>query len=195
MLVPSSDRVHQAVLIASTLSFCWVAMMAVHEFGHITNASLSGGRVSQVVLRPLALSRTDFAANPHPLFTAWGGALWGILIPILIWLVFRRFSQRFTFLAAFFTGFCLIANGAYLAGGAALSRSGGDDAGVILQHGGQRWQLLLYGLPAVALGFWFWNGLGPHFGLGRAKGHVDRAAAWAMTGLLLLTIMAELLRS
>jgi hypothetical protein len=195
MLVPSKDRLHQALLIASTLGFCWLAMMAVHELGHVVNASLSGGRVSQVVLHPLAFSRTDFAENPHPLFVAWGGALWGILIPTAMWLIFRRFCRRFAFLAAFFAGFCFIANGAYLAGGAMLSRAGGDDAGVILQHGGQRWQLLLVGLPAMALGLWLWNGLGPHFGLGRPAGRVDRKAASAMTGLLLLAIMAELLSS
>jgi hypothetical protein len=130
--------------------------------------------------------------NPHPLFTAWGGAGWGIVLPLLIWAIFRRFFPRYSFLAAYFTGFCLIANGAYLAGGSFLS-GGGDDANVILQHGGARWQLLLYGIPAIATGLWFWNGLGPHFGLGHARGIVDRSAALGMTGLLLLIIMAEII--
>ena len=142
-------------------------------------------------LHPLAFSRTDFAENPHPLFTAWGGALWGIAIPLLLWAIFRRFLKRYAFLAAFFAGFCLIANGAYLVGGSFLP-GGGDDAGVILQHGGFRWQLLLYGIPAVAAGLWLWNGLGLHFGLGQAHGKVDRSAAWGMTGLVVLIILTEI---
>jgi hypothetical protein len=145
-----------------------------------------------IVLHPLLFSRTDFAENPRPLFVAWGGAWWGIVIPVLIWVIFRRFFKRYSFLAAFFAGFCLIANGAYLAGGS-LFLGGGDDAGVIVQHSGERWQLLLYGLPTVAAGLWFWNGLGPHFGLGQAQFNVDRTATWGMTGLLSLIIMVEIM--
>jgi hypothetical protein len=187
------SRFHQALLIFSTIASSWLAMMGVHEFGHVMNAWLSGGTVSRVALHPLVFSRTDFVRNPQPLFTAWGGALWGIAIPILIWVICRRFFKRYAFLAAFFAGFCLIANGAYLAGGSFLTRVGGDDAGVILQNGGERWQLLLYGLPVVAAGLWFWNGLGANFGLRKEQGEVDRTAAWGMTGLLLSIIMVEIL--
>ena len=112
------NRLHQTLLIFSTIGFCWLAMMAAHEFGHVINAWLTGGRVMHIVLHPSFFSRTDFAENPQPLFVAWGGAFWGIVIPLLIWVVFRRFFKRYAFLAAFFAGFCLIANGAYLAAGA-----------------------------------------------------------------------------
>jgi hypothetical protein len=184
-------RFHQTLLIFSTFAFSWLAMMAVHELGHIINGSLSGGRISRVVLHPLVFSRTDFSENPHSLFTAWGGGLWGIAIPLIVWAVFRRYFKRCAFLAAFFLGFCSIANGAYLAGGSFFP-AGGDDAGVILQHGGAVWQLLLFGIPAVAAGLWFWNGLGPHFGFGQAHGIVDRSATWGMMGLLISAILLEI---
>jgi hypothetical protein len=185
------NRLYQMMLIVSTVGLSWLAMMAVHEFGHVIDAWLSGGRIAKVVLHPLVFSRTDFAENPHPLFVAWGGAAWGIALPVLLWLIVRRFIKRYAFLAAFFAGFCLIANGAYLAAGS-FFRGGGDDAGVILQHGGERWQLLLFGLTATAAGLWFWNGLGNHFGLAEARGQVDRTAAWVVAGLLLTIILLEI---
>jgi hypothetical protein len=187
-------RFHQALLIFTTLAFSWLAMMAVHELGHIINGCLSGGRISHVVLHPLVFSRTDFSENPHPLFTAWGGGLWGATIPMIVWAIFRRYFKRYASLAAFFLSFCSIANGAYLAGGSFFP-AGGDDAGVIIQHGGAVWQLLLFGIPAVAAGLWFWNGLGTHFGLGQAHGTVDRTAAWGMTALLILVILMEMISS
>jgi hypothetical protein len=188
------NRLHQIQLIFSTIALSWLAMMAVHELGHAVNGWLTGGKVSRVVLNPLEFSRTDFAENPHPLFTAWGGAMWGIVLPVLLWMLFHQFFMRYAFLAKFFAGFCLIANGAYLAAGSLLT-SGGDDAGVIMQHGGARWQMLLYGLPTVAVGLWFLNGLGPQFGLGKSQGIIDRTAAWGMTGLLILIILMEVLGS
>jgi hypothetical protein len=37
-------RVHQIVLIVSTLVFSWLGMMAVHEAGHVLAAWLTGIR-------------------------------------------------------------------------------------------------------------------------------------------------------
>jgi hypothetical protein len=48
----------------------WLLMQAVHESGHVLGARLGGGTVAQVVLHPLTISRTDLAANPHPLLVA-----------------------------------------------------------------------------------------------------------------------------
>ena len=56
------------VLIVATGALSWLAMMIVHEFGHVLHAWFSGANVVKVVLHPLAISRTDVAPNPHPLF-------------------------------------------------------------------------------------------------------------------------------
>ena len=42
-------RFHQLLSIASILAVSWLAMMAVHEFGHVVGAYLTGGHVERVV--------------------------------------------------------------------------------------------------------------------------------------------------
>jgi hypothetical protein len=87
------ERMHRRILgILSALSrvlavvfllyASWLAMMAIHELGHVLHAWLSGGTVSLVYLRPFEFSRTDLSVNPHPQFVAWGGPLWGCVIPL-----------------------------------------------------------------------------------------------------------------
>ena len=88
----------------------------------------------------------------------------------------------------FFTGFCLIANGAYIGIGS-FSKIG--DAGDMMRHGSPIWSLWLFGVLTFPLGLYLWNGLGPHFGLGARKGKVDHRAAYFSCGLLLLTLILE----
>ncbi|MEX2114462.1 MAG: hypothetical protein WD845_14810 [Pirellulales bacterium] len=160
-------RTQQILLIVFLLGVSWLAMMAVHEFGHVLHAKLSGGQVERVVLRPLQISRTDVSPNPHPQFVAWGGAIWGTILPLALLAVVRITARPYTYLAAFFAGFCCLANGLYLAAG---SFAGVGDAGDLLRHGAARWQLWLFGVPVSILGLWLWNGLGPHVGFGPANG-------------------------
>jgi len=189
---PSSvkNRFFQALLIAATTVASWLLMMAFHECGHVLNGWLSGATLLHVDLPPWGFSRTDFSENPHPLFTAWGGVVTGCLLPLTIFLCVRAALPRYTYLARWFAGFCLIANGAYLIGGI-LHEGRADDGGVILQNGGAPWQLAFVSIPAVALGLYLWNGLGPNFGLGAGNGNVDHRAAVTMTVLLLVIVSME----
>jgi hypothetical protein len=176
------------LLIATTIALSWLLMMAVHELGHVLHAWFSGGVVQRVVLHPLSISRTDVAPNPHPQFVAWGGAIWGALIPLGLLGVGSYLIPKYRFLLAFFAGFCCLANGLYLAAG---SFTGAGDAGVLLRHGAATWQLVLFGLPLCAVGLWLWNGLGASFGYGPAAGNVDRrlimSLALALTFWILIT--------
>jgi Peptidase M50B-like len=182
-------RQHQAMLILSTLALCWLAMQAVHELGHVLGGVLSGGRIKAVVLQPLEISRTDLSDNPHPLFVAWIGPLVGVALPGLAAAVAKWRETRWTYLAQFFAGFCLIANGAYLGVG---SFQGVGDAGDLMRLGTPNWVLWSFGLVAVAAGLWSWNGLGSAYGLGKARGQVDRTAAYLVFVLLVVTIALEL---
>ncbi len=83
-------------------------------------------------------------------------------------------ARPYTYLAAFFAGFCCLANGLYLGAG---SFGGVGDAGDLLRHGAARWELWLFGVPVSILGLWLWNGLGPQFGFGPANGQVDLRVA------------------
>lgn len=181
-------RLHQVVLIVSTLAFSWLAMMAVHEAGHVLGALLTGGTVARVVLRPLTISRTDLATNPEPLFVVWAGPVFGVLAPLIAWIGAQLARLPGWYLGRFFAGFCLIANGAYLGVG---SFDGVGDAGDLLRHGASIWQLWLFGAVCVPLGFLLWHRLGVNFGLGEAKGTVSIPTAYACLGALatMVTLM------
>lgn len=168
------NRVCQVLLIASTLCCSWLSMIGLHEAGHVLHAKLSGGRVARVILAPTVSARTELAHNPHPLFVAWGGGVWGVLVPVGVWAALRAVRHRYAWLAAFLAGFCGIANGAYLGVGAWFPAG---DAADLLRLGAARWQLTLFGLTATVTGFCLWNGLGPYFGLGPAAHPIDRKAA------------------
>ncbi len=160
-------RQHQFLLIVATLAFSWLAMQAVHELGHVAAACVSGGQVEQVVLYPTTISYTRLGNNPYPLFVAWMGPVVGAALPVVAFVIARGCRLRLWYVFQFFAGFCLIANGAYLAFG---SFDGVGDAGDILRHGAHIWLLWLFGLITIPIGLWLWYGLGPYFGLGANAG-------------------------
>jgi hypothetical protein len=179
------SRLHQVVLIASTLALSWFAMMAVHESGHVLGAWLTGGSVARVVLHPLTISRTDLSINPQPFLVVWAGPLFGIAAPLILWIIAQLSRVPFWYLLRFFVGFCLIANGAYLGVG---SFGHVGDAGDLLRHGAPMWQLWLFGAICVPAGFLLWHGLGPNFGLGSADGYVNIPTAYGCLIVLIVTV-------
>jgi hypothetical protein len=185
-------RQHQALLIGSTLVFSWLAMQVVHELGHVFGAWLSGGTVVDIVLHPTTISHTQLAENPHPLFVAWMGPLVGVAVPTAALCIARNRRTRGWYLFQFFAGFCLVANGAYIAFGS-INRIG--DAGEMLRHGTPSMLLWLFGAITIPSGLWLWHGLGSHFGLREARGQMDPRAAYVMTLFALAAIVAELLFS
>jgi hypothetical protein len=164
----------------------WLAMMTVHEFGHVAHAWLSGGHVERVVLNPAAFSRTDLAHNPHPLFVAWGGVVWGSAIPICVWLAAARAKVRCAFLLRFLAGFCLIANGAYLATAAALPVG---DALDLVRLGAPVWGLALAGTAGVVGGLALWSPLGANFGM---RENPVEPQAFAIAGGFLVIVAAAM---
>lgn len=163
-------------------------MMIVHESGHVLAAWLTGGRVTGVVLHPLAFSRTDLAENPHPAFVTWGGLVWGSVMPVGAWLVARLAGWSWAFLLRAFAGFCLIANGAYLASAAVVPVG---DAEYLIRLGTPLWMMVPLGLAGIVGGLAMWNGLGPKFGLGR-DATVDRAALLTMGASLVVLLVGML---
>jgi hypothetical protein len=179
-------RLHQVILIASTVLGSWLGMQAVHELGHVLGAWLSGGRVARVVLHPLTISRTDLAHNPRPLVVVWAGPVLGVLLPLMLWGIAAAARMPGAFVLRFFAGFCLIANGAYIGVGS-FDRIG--DCGEMLRHGSQPWQLWLFGVVTVPAGFWLWHRQGPHFGLGPAHGKVSPGVAYASLAACVLLLI------
>ena len=188
---PTHERFWQILLIVGTVGFSWFGLQAVHELGHVLHAWYSGGTVVEVVLHPTSLSHTLVVPNPCPRFVAWGGPIWGCLLPLALWGVVRVSARRYEPLARFFAGACLVANGVYL--GASVFAGGNQlDGPAILAAGGSIWSILLFSLVTVVLGFFLWNGLGPHYGLSKNRQPIDRHAALIAAIACMLMVAAEM---
>ncbi len=180
-------RVIQSALIAATAVVCWLGMQDIHECGHCLGALATGGTIRQVVLNPLTISRTDLGVNPHPLAVVWSGPVLGVLFPLAFWALAAATGLRGSFVARFFAGFCLIANGTYLLVG---SISGAGDCGDLIRNGSPFWQLWLFGLLAIPLGLRLWHRQAANFGFGSAGQPVAASVAYLaiLTALLLLSL-------
>ena len=188
----SMQRLHQFVFVVSLITLCWLAMMAVHEFGHVVGAMATGGIVERVVLHPLTISRTDVTPNPHPAIVVWLGPVLGCLIPAAIWLSIPRRYFNVRNIALFFTGFCLLANGTYIAIGS-FDRVG--DCGVMLRHGSPLWTLLLFGAVTIPTGLYVWHRLGSVRQFLADPSSIDPVLAYALLGALFFLLTLEFLIS
>ena len=135
------------------LLFCWFGMEAVHECGHVLAAWSSGATVERVVLWPI--SRTDTNDVRCPLLVHGAGAVFGVLFPVLLWMIVRWLRRDITYLFRFFAGFCLIANGAYI--GCDFSVTGPTDAGLLIEHGASHWILVTFGILCMSSGLYLWH--------------------------------------
>ena len=121
-------------------------MMALHEFGHLIGAAITGGGVERVELHPLTISRTDVSPNPHPAIVVWLGPVVGSVLPLVLFVMMpRRFTGQRN-VARFFAGFCLVANGVYIAVGS-FERIG--DCAEMLRTGTPLWVMLAFGAVTV----------------------------------------------
>jgi hypothetical protein len=175
--------------LTATILLSWLLMQAVHELGHVLAAWLTGGRVVEVDLHPLRISRTIVDPNPHPVMVVWSGPLLGSFFPLLLWWISLLRPSPLTDWLRFFAGFCLIANGAYL--GAVVWMPVGDVLD-LLRLGVPAWQLALFGLVAVSLGLWLWHRLGPQFGLGPDARPIPKRMFWGVISALGIVILLEL---
>jgi hypothetical protein len=149
--------------IVTTLMASWLGMQAVHELGHVAGAVLTGAAVERVVLHPLSLSRTDLGRNPSPLVVAWSGPVLGALLPLALWIATRAPGMPLAYLARFFAGFCLVANGVYI--GTGVFDPIGDSS-TMARHGSATWPFALFAMATAPPGLWLWHREGRHFGLG-----------------------------
>jgi hypothetical protein len=188
----SAARWRQGAFIVCFFLWCWLAMMVVHEGGHVLAAWSTGATVERVVLHPLTISRTDLGENPHPLVVSWAGAVVGCLLPVLAWLILRSLRLAVAPFARFFAGFCLVANGVYLGMGA---WTGDGDAGDLINFGAPVWQLFIFGCAAVSCGLWCWHGLGPTFGGKGYHAQITWRAVLMAASALVVTVMAEVFLS
>ena len=184
-----TKRISQIVLIITFLGFCWLFMQVVHELGHVLGSWITGAEITKVALYPTIFSRTEIGYNPNPLFVVWAGPIVGVSVPVLLFGMFKIRSFPFVYMARFFAGFCLVANGAYIA---FSPLEGSTDAGIMIFYGSPRSLLILFGILAILTGLFLWHGQGSHFGLDKAEGQVNRAATIFSVLLFIVIIAVEL---
>ena len=188
------SRLFQGLYLAATLFVCWFGFMAVHELGHVLAAVVSGGRISQLVLHPFSISRTDLSVNPAPLTVTWMGPLLGCMIPTTTWwLAASQFGRQtpsgLCQHLQFFAGFCLVANGVYIGAG---SFTGVGDCGDMLKNGTPIWLMWLFGVLAISAGMFTWHRLGSIRIFLASPGQVNRVAGWICIGLAGLLVVVGL---
>ena len=182
------QRFYQLMFIVSLLALSWFTMMAVHELGHVVGAFLSGGHVERVVLHPVTISRTDVSPNPSPAIVVWLGPIVGCILPLVGLLLLPRYLVSARNVAMFFAGFCLIANGAYIALG---SFDNVGDSGVMLQNGSPLWLLLAFGSITIPLGLYCWHRLGSVQKFLDNSSNVDAKKAYTAFLVLVILLTAE----
>jgi len=188
-------RCTQTIYLLSVTALAWLGMMAVHEVGHVIGACITGGQVNRVFLHPAAISRTDVAPNPSPTIVVWAGPILGSLLPLMALSasgLMAQTSGQCRSLLQFFTGFCLVANGAYIGAGAF---DGVGDAGEMLRLGTPLWAMLAFGILACALGFWLWHCMGSLKQFLSRPETVQPSQAFALAATLALVIVAGALLS
>ncbi len=187
------QRFHQILFSVSLVALCWLGMMAVHELGHVIGGVATGGTIRRVVLHPLTISCSDVDPNPSPAIVVWLGPIVGSILPVSL------LSIRFSIVAlkkslAFFAGFCLIANGAYIAI-AIGSFDGVGDCGEMLRTGTPIWVMIAYGAVAISGGLLIWHRLGTARQFLSNPKLVSRRTAYVTVGALCLLLLAESLLS
>ena len=155
-----TDAVSSCRKVAFAASLLWVcswAMMAIHELGHVLCGLATGGQIEQVSLVPGQISRTSLSVNPRPGFVAWGGPFLGCLLPAGILTLLPESRITLKTCLRFFTGLCLVANGAYIGLGAV---QGIGDCRMIKAAGYPVWTMWTFGLMTVPLGVFLWHSMG-----------------------------------
>ena len=137
----------------STFVVWWWLMMAVHELGHVLGCLISGATIEAVILWPWTISQTVRSGSHAPLIDTWAGPLLGMALPALCWLTCRHWPTLGAWVAGW-AGFCLVANGVYLAAG--WIETAGDAADLV-HLGMPVWSLIAVGAPATGLGLWCWH--------------------------------------
>ena len=102
----------------------------------------------------VGFSRTDVSPNPRPRAVAWGGPVWESLIPLGLTFLFDRDRWPARVGVRFFTGLCLVANGAYL--GLGWTMPAGDAADLV-RLGTPVWVLITFGAIATTMGLYLWH--------------------------------------
>jgi hypothetical protein len=102
------------------------------------------------------MSQTIVDPDPDPRLVTEGGPTWGVAIPVLACALARVIRRRVPEPLKFFAGFCLIANGVYMAVGRMWRNT---DAGDLVRMNVPLTAIIAYGVAATLFGLAIWHRL------------------------------------
>lgn len=76
--------VKTSLLVLGSFCIAYNLSQFLHELGHAISAWLFNGSVAAILLNPFSGCWTFYHDNPNPLFSAWGGVLFGVLLSLAI---------------------------------------------------------------------------------------------------------------
>jgi len=136
----------------------WYLMEIIHEGGHVLGAR---GQVERVTIPLIGISSTSYSSGNPSILALACGPLLGALVPLGLLLLPR--ATWWGRSGWFFSGFCLVANGIYLAAG--VTMTAGDTADLIAR-GVPIAVLVATGTILTVCGFTVWHHNGRWAGLG-----------------------------
>jgi hypothetical protein len=139
------------IILIVVLLFSWLYMQWTHELGHIIAGLATGAQLERVILNPFRFSMTQFASNPHPHITTWGGPVLGVLIGAGIPILLARFLKQLRFSLCIVSSFVLLANGLYIGLGAITPFADAQD---LIRYGSTRLMLAAFGIVCAMAARW-----------------------------------------
>ena len=117
----------------------------------------------------------------------WLGPIIGCVLPLAAFAIVPSQLTVVRNVGRFFAGFCLIANGVYVAAG---SFGGVGDCGEMLRTGTPLWVMLAFGAVTIPLGIYQWHGLGPLNQFINDTSIISRRMAYVTAGILFAVVGA-----
>jgi len=147
--------------------FCFGYNMAIalHELGHVIAVLLDGGQIQQFFLNPFSWSWNLGKSVNNPVFTAWGGVSFGLILSTLplIGIIWIR-SIYYWVLVLVTAGCALLINGIYLVVGVFINVGDGRE---LIKLGVSSKLIFSLGLLYMIAAFSLWMIIQPLLGIGK----------------------------
>jgi hypothetical protein len=146
--------------------------IAFHELGHGLAVLIDGGQIQEYYLNPFSWSWNLGKNVNNPIFTAWGGVTFGLIIPLIPIIFLKKTRSWLVKTTIIITAGCaFLINGIYLLIGIFLKIG---DGGELLQYGTPPVLIGLLGFLYLTISFIIWIWVQPWLDLKKDSSFIRR---------------------